>query len=917
MKSSAHKTIAQTPAPKRERIKGSAINPKGSAESKKSGKSITFSEEVINGLKNKLTEYNKKHPQNKVSLATLKSVFRRGAGAYSSSHRPTISGGVPNSRNAWAYARVNKFLLKKGGTKVKAAYVQDDDLMEKGGIIAPNGKPSNLTPEQYKLVRTPEFKAWFGDWENDPENASKVVDENGEPKVMHHGTRGSFTIFSNENENKLSWTIGGLGFYFTTYYNAALGYGTKVISAFINARNIKKSDETEHAFVNINDLEKLRNAHFDAIYFDGQFTNTRGARSWKDDELVVFEPNQIKLADGSNTMFDEKNPDIRYEDGGETGEEITCHNCGWHWNTNQSDKFDKYVCHQCNFDNKQYYATTKNKNIMYADGGNLPVGKLAKGMSLSEVAAIHGLQADDLKSELKIGVEKEMEHTDHPEYARAIALDHLYEDPKYYTKSKEMEGVDSHFEDIKKKYAQGGKIDAVFSFKTPTGEASKLNYLQQVLVRTKSFKDFFGDWEGAAKKFLSSGREDFEKHYKDISKIIDYVTLEPKVLYHGTRTESEFFRFDVTKEKGVGRPYGYFAVNKEYSENFTTSSQRGHSSAKPYLYEVFLNVRNPFMAIGQQYADKKRMAADWMVVIIGTMLWDKYKTVEKNEETRSFIDGINSQIFDYVANTFAEKAPFWRLMARDAQKDFKYFLMAYNYDGIEYTEEFSSGYDVENPSEFTQAVTIFDSKQVKLADGRNLNFNPLIDDIRYDEGGEIEDDSLTDESELIEKAMNKKAKLGALLSGSKYAEGGKVIAEQKIDSNDAKKGGYFHGRSHAEGGIKAINKDTGQLIEVEGEEVIITKGAVNDTEKREFEGEMLTNREILSRINQSGGGVSFEDGGEVKGSSCGCSGKKYKYGGELMDDYSILKMMNKPFEIADQNLSKARSFVDDLVKKMK
>jgi len=34
-------------------------------------------------------------------------------------------------------------------------------------LKAPNGKPSNLTPEQWKLVRTPQFKAWFGDWEND------------------------------------------------------------------------------------------------------------------------------------------------------------------------------------------------------------------------------------------------------------------------------------------------------------------------------------------------------------------------------------------------------------------------------------------------------------------------------------------------------------------------------------------------------------------------------------------------------------------------------------------------------------------------------------------------------------------------------------------------------------------------------
>jgi hypothetical protein len=62
-------------------------------------------------------------------------------------------------------------------------------------LLAPNGKPSNLTPEQHKLVRSPEFKAWFGDWENDPTNASKVVDENGEPLVVYHGTNSNFTIF--------------------------------------------------------------------------------------------------------------------------------------------------------------------------------------------------------------------------------------------------------------------------------------------------------------------------------------------------------------------------------------------------------------------------------------------------------------------------------------------------------------------------------------------------------------------------------------------------------------------------------------------------------------------------------------------------------------------------------------------------
>ena len=78
-------------------------------------------------------------------------------------------------------------------------------------LLAPNGKPSNLTPEQYKLVRTPEFKAWFGDWENDPSNASKVVDENGEPLVCYHGTTFDFNIFEKTIFGKF-----GKGMYFTS-----------------------------------------------------------------------------------------------------------------------------------------------------------------------------------------------------------------------------------------------------------------------------------------------------------------------------------------------------------------------------------------------------------------------------------------------------------------------------------------------------------------------------------------------------------------------------------------------------------------------------------------------------------------------------------------------------------------------------
>lgn len=54
---------------------------------------------------------------------------------------------------------------------------------------APNGQPTRLTEKQWLQVRTQAFKQWFGDWENDPENASRVLDENGEPLVLYHGRK--------------------------------------------------------------------------------------------------------------------------------------------------------------------------------------------------------------------------------------------------------------------------------------------------------------------------------------------------------------------------------------------------------------------------------------------------------------------------------------------------------------------------------------------------------------------------------------------------------------------------------------------------------------------------------------------------------------------------------------------------------
>ena len=83
-------------------------------------------------------------------------------------------------------------------------------------------------------------------------------------------------------------------------------------------------------------------------------------------------------------------------------------------------------------------------------------GGLADNKSLIQIAKKHDAKGyyhiqdmvKSLKKQLEMGMKVEMEHTDSKEKAREIAMDHLWEDPSYYTKlkkieAKEMTGADS------------------------------------------------------------------------------------------------------------------------------------------------------------------------------------------------------------------------------------------------------------------------------------------------------------------------------------------------------------------------------------------------------------------------------------------------------------------------------------------
>jgi len=66
-------------------------------------------------------------------------------------------------------------------------------------------------------------------------------------------------------------------------------------------------------------------------------------------------------------------------------------------------------------------------------------GGLSDKLSVEDIAKKHGVEVNHIKSQLKMGLSVEMEHTDDPKKALEIAMDHMVESPDYYTKLKEME----------------------------------------------------------------------------------------------------------------------------------------------------------------------------------------------------------------------------------------------------------------------------------------------------------------------------------------------------------------------------------------------------------------------------------------------------------------------------------------------
>lgn len=198
------------------------------------------------------------------------------------------------------------------------------DKAKKDGTFmkAPNGNPTNLTERQWVQVRTKAFKDWFGDWENNPSEASKVVDENGEPLVVYHSTRADFSTFDLNKSKR------GEGLWFKPWKDDSTIVGKIVkklsqshdMPVYLNIKNPiivdKPSGYKSGDIYTRKGINKHSTSNNDGAIGFSNMNVFRGAfdmnniRGKNGVELVVFNPNQIKSATDNVGSFSNEDDNI-------------------------------------------------------------------------------------------------------------------------------------------------------------------------------------------------------------------------------------------------------------------------------------------------------------------------------------------------------------------------------------------------------------------------------------------------------------------------------------------------------------------------------------------------------------------------------------------------------------------------------
>ena len=207
--------------------------------------------------------------------------------------------------------RSRQFLTKyKGFSSSLPEKIQQIQQANGSTLFQSSRKPFNQT-------NTPEFKKWF--------DGSKVLDENGKPLVVYHGTGKDFTTFKKQKGGNSHF---GKGFYFSPDPDLAGWYSrgekkANIKPVYLDIKNPAPEEVCKAVSKGLSQdkefMSKVDNSDNGDELFSEKFTEGLQKLGYdgiinSDKKIIVaFEPNQIKSATGNSGAFDPNNPDIRFQ----------------------------------------------------------------------------------------------------------------------------------------------------------------------------------------------------------------------------------------------------------------------------------------------------------------------------------------------------------------------------------------------------------------------------------------------------------------------------------------------------------------------------------------------------------------------------------------------------------------------------
>ena len=478
---------------------------------------------------------------------------------------------------------IKKQIINKMG-KRQTVYVKPGD--------AGKGEDRKSESKPVPQTETPEFKKWFGD--------SKVVDKDGKPLVVYHGTTADFKEFK---RGKIGENYGQRfsdGFYFTENAELSEGYSKKLENSHKQGSSIKPvylslknpleiNSPIEYKSIlekikekfgkNIVERDRLRGKSDSEILgmdgYDGVIYKNKGEM----EEIVAFSPTQIKSATGNRGTFDPNEADMTKASGAmRQGHKYIkripkASGKGFHYfytkqelkdfegqKKKESGGFLKSIMFFFNFSSEK----KMDEEIHSMYGGNKE--------------RLSGISENEFKDYLS-------EYVSNKEKWDSKLADKKKTIPKRGDAPKIKDAKDkSSLPSSKEKYSLKimKEVSAIANgYTAPSNEKPVLKDILNIpedkrdIVLSKNFRDWFGDWVSDP---------------ASASKVVDAQKIPeeqvPTVVYHGT-ARGGFTKFDKAFQQGglYGKGFYFTAdheIAKSYAENKDSDQDSAWSNAQGF-----------------------------------------------------------------------------------------------------------------------------------------------------------------------------------------------------------------------------------------------------------------------------------------------------------------------------------------------